>query len=303
MTSNQPCQLCCKETELCNSHIIPKFITNYLKDSSATGFLRCSDSNTPNLRVQDGKKERMLCSDCEALFSTWETTFANKIFGPLNNNDNIMPFKYESWLLKFAVSVSWRVLTSYDIYSLPGISETGKALAAKALQTWRGFLLDELPHPCSFEQHMIFTSNIRLNLSDDLPPNWNQFLNRGTHMNMCHHEGHPLYIYTKMGGVTLLGFIGIACPRHWVGTKIHVKDGVIGNSTNVPIEFLGYMKERAREELSEQRKISPKKEGKIDAAYRKDPDRSANSASFMALHKDVLVFGEKAVFGKKDNET
>lgn len=298
MTSNQPCRLCCKTKRLCESHIIPKLVTGWLKKSSGTGFLRSSE--TPNRRAQDGEKEKMLCSGCEALLNQWETPFATEIFHPLNRGE-AMRFKYESWLLKFAVSVSWRVLTSFKPYSLPEISEPGKALVAKALQTWKEFLFDQRPHPGSFEQHMIITDLIKSAENiDNLPPNWNRFMTRGYHINMCHSEGHPLYIYTKMGRITLLGFIGIKYPRHWVGTKIHVRKGVIGGSITAPIQFLDYMKERAIAVLRVQQRISAKQVEVIGTTYRKDPDRAVTSETFLTLDQDVRMFGKDAVFGEKD---
>ena len=142
------CELCCKEKDLRESHIIPKFVFDWQKESSGTGFLR--SSRVPNRRVQDGAKEYMLCSDCETLFNQWETSFATNIFHPLNRRENIQ-FEYRSWLLKFAVSVSWRCLTWYRPDTLPGISALGKDLIAKALHTWREFLLNQCPHTGSFE--------------------------------------------------------------------------------------------------------------------------------------------------------
>ncbi len=293
------CSLCCKEKELLESHIIPKFVFNWQKESSGTGFLRHSE--TPNKRTQDGAKEYMLCADCESLFNQWETPFATKIFHPLNRRE-AMRFKYESWLLKFAVSVSWRVLTWYRPEELPEISELGKASIARALQTWKGFLFDKSPHPDSFEQHMILLDVTKsIQNIDNLPPNWNRFLTRGCHINLAHSDGHPLYIYTKMGRVTLLGFIGIENPKHWIGTKIHVRKGVIGGSTKIPDQFLDYMKERATAELHEHDKISKKQKEVIKKTYRKDPDRAVTSETLKALDHDVRMFGKKAVFNKKDS--
>jgi hypothetical protein len=104
-----------------------------------------------------------------------------------------------------------------------------------------------------------------------------------------------------MGRITLLGFIGIENPRHWIGTKIHVSRGVIGGSINIPDQFLGYMKERATAELHEQDRISKKQKKVIKKTYRKDPDRAVMSETFKALDHDVLMFGKKAVFNKKDS--
>ena len=298
MTNHQPCKLCCKTKALRESHIVPKFVFDWLKESSGTGFLRWSDM--PNKRVQDGKKEHFLCGDCEALLNQWETPFATRIFHPLNRQDSLR-FEYESWLLKFAVSVSWRVLTWYKADELSEISEEGKGLIAKALQTWKAFLLNQRPTPGSFEQHMILLDVIKsVQNINSLPPNWNRFMIRGRHINLAHADGQPQYIYTKMGRITLLGFIGIKYPRHWVGTKIHVKRGVIGGSIRVPIQFLDYLKERANVEMNEQNRISQKQKEVINKTYRKDSARAVKSETLKALEHDVRRFGKEAVFNKRD---
>ena len=104
------CQLCGKKRDLKESHMIPSFVYKWLKASSGTGHIRFG--GTPNLRSQDGYKVYLLCGSCEDLFNTWETTFANLIFHPLNKGE-ASSFKYGPWMLKFAVSVSWRVLTYF----------------------------------------------------------------------------------------------------------------------------------------------------------------------------------------------
>ena len=101
------CALCASTSELQASHIIPGFVFDWLRDTSATGHFR--SSQIPDLRVQDGLKPRMLCKSCEQLFSTWEKAFAEKCFVPLNSG-NVRDVRYGPWMLKFATSVSWRVL-------------------------------------------------------------------------------------------------------------------------------------------------------------------------------------------------
>ena len=84
---------------------------DYLKVFSiCTGFIRFGTA--PNLRSQDGQKGHYLCDSCEQLFNSWETDFANLVFHPLNEG-GAHSFNYGPWMLKFAVSVSWRVLTYF----------------------------------------------------------------------------------------------------------------------------------------------------------------------------------------------
>ncbi|AKL95575.1 hypothetical protein CACET_c21280 [Clostridium aceticum] len=77
----EECALCKKKAELKNSHIIPKFVTDWIKKTGPTGFLR-DTNNAFRLRVQDGLKVHLLCGECEQLFSKHEKIFAEKIFIP-----------------------------------------------------------------------------------------------------------------------------------------------------------------------------------------------------------------------------
>jgi len=67
----------------------------------------------PNLHIQDGPKPRLFGRMCEARFSLWEKRAAESIFGPLHQ-DTATLFDYESWLLNFAVSVSFRTLFFHE---------------------------------------------------------------------------------------------------------------------------------------------------------------------------------------------
>lgn len=101
------CRLCNKEANLEVSHILPKFIFKYHKKTSPTGNIR--STKNPNLTTRDGEKLPFLCSECEDIFSKWETRFATDIFHPYQNNE-LTKFTYGDWLYKYLASVSFRVL-------------------------------------------------------------------------------------------------------------------------------------------------------------------------------------------------
>src|SRR5450432_628305 len=108
MTDTRTCPLCdalFEPTEL--SHLVSKFAYRWLKQSSATGYLRYGPEM--NRRAQDGLKDYFLCSDCEDRLSREESVFADKIFYPFVS-DNSLSVNYEEYALKFAVGASWRVL-------------------------------------------------------------------------------------------------------------------------------------------------------------------------------------------------
>src|SRR3546814_5636435 len=112
------------------------------------------NTDNPNRRVQDGLKLPWLCGECEALFSRDETAFATKLFHPWHAGNYRIP--YDDWLLKFCVSVSWRVLR-YARGRNPDTHYTDaqEALMDDADVRWRAFLRGAEPHPGPFEQHLL----------------------------------------------------------------------------------------------------------------------------------------------------
>jgi len=300
MTIKGKCRLCEQEGELLESHIIPAFVIDHQKRTSATGFLR--SSKIINRRAQDGTKLHMLCQSCEAMFNQWETPFAQNIYHPWCNREGTR-LSYGPWMLKFAVSVSWRVLTWYMDYSAELVSYTvdAKRIISDALSTWKRFLFDEIPHPREYEQHMILFDNIEsATHSYDLPPNINRFLTRGIHINLAHSNRHPLFIFTKMGNITLLGFLGIKHHRQWVSTKIHAKFGHVGGDITIPSQFGDYLNERAGVHKDEYDKLSSKQKEVIAKTLYGNPDRAAMSETFRAMSADVEMFGRDKVFREKD---
>src|SRR5690348_14377968 len=95
------CRLCGRPEVLQRSHVLPAFVFKWLKETSATGYLRSTQAM--NKRVQDGIKEKWLCTECETRLSVWETQFASTLFHPLNA-DGGQKIPYSSWLLKFCIS-------------------------------------------------------------------------------------------------------------------------------------------------------------------------------------------------------
>lgn len=304
MTTTGTCQLCGKDAVLEESHIVPKFVIRHQKKTSATGYMR--SNKAVNLRAQDGHKEHMLCGACEDLFNEWETPFSNHIYYPWasdQKHQSLCELSYGAWMLKFAVSVSWRALTWYMKKASDEQVSFSKEMVAeidKALSTWKRFLLGELPHPDKYQQHMILLDAIERTTydSDVLPSNLNRFLTRGIYINLAHSDGKPQFIYTKMGKVSLLGFIGIKYPRQWVGTKLHVKEGVVGGDISLPSQFMDYLIELAKTVPELQKKLSERQIDVIKRTIDGNQDRASTSETYRMMAADIDMFGESRVFSK-----
>ncbi len=285
------CKLCEKHAILCESHIIPSFIFQWLKESSATGHIRYG--KILNKRVQDGLKKYLLCEECEQLFSKFEKAFSEKIFQP-SCNQKLSKGTYGAWLLKFATSVSWRVLTSLKEEALSKYPEQHKKAIDHALKVWREFLLDNRPHPEEHEQHILFLGAIKEHSFDELPTNINRYFLRVIEMDAIWTDD-TAHVFTKLGHVVLVGFINVPRPKEWVGTKIHVKNGTIVSSQYIlPLNFGEYLKGRARNCGGFFNKISQKQANKINKDYSKDSIKAINSETWKALQNDVDMFGESA---------
>lgn len=288
----QPCKLCGQVLELQDSHILPAFVFKWLKETSATGFIRFGQE--PNKRVQDGYKRPWLCVPCEQRLSVWETQFATKLFRPLNENTSYR-VRYTEWLLKFCVSVSWRTLSMMkEETGLDYFTEEQRKAADVALEAWSQFMFDKLPHPGRFEQHLIPLDAVADYSGPDLPANINRYFLRTVDVDAICSKSSTL-VYSKLGRFVILGFVDVAFPKQWVGTKVHVKEGLIGPSNyTLPKPFGDYLCEKALRFAAVNENISDAQRAKIEQTAMKNIAGVANSQSFEAMHGDVKLFGEAA---------
>ena len=286
------CALCAGSSDLQMSHIVPGFVFDWLRKTSATGHIRFSRS--PNLRVQDGLKPRMLCWNCEQLFSSWERQFAEKCFVPINNGQ-VRNIIYGPWMLKFATSVSWRVLRVIAAQGgLSGLPDHLLTKVNETLQEWSNFLMGNQPNPGSQEQHLLVVDVINGTSTRNLPPNISRYLSRTIDFDIAHTPDSAIS-YAKMGRFVLFGFVEIKHPHRWKGTRLHVQQGRFGqHDIELPSEIGDYLCARARFTAESSSKISERQQTKIRRSYEGDLDRAAQSETLRAMHHDVSMFGTDA---------
>lgn len=289
------CRLCQSEREVKLSHIVPRFVLEWLFNTSP-GYLR--NASNPNLRIQDGIKSELLCEDCEQRLSKWEKAFAENIFKPLHeSHGKTAIFPYNDWAMKFAVSVSWRVLSHIKQLGLSHFSEKQKKSADRALETWAEFLLNNRDDLGPYEQHMLFFDVIERHNFQDLSPYMNRYLLRTVDMDVICSENSAL-VYSKMGRIALFGVISGSNTKNWKGTKMLAKEGVLGNDCQISINIYEYINDRSNRVAQSLAGISPKQRGKIDSMLRKElqdgPDKLAKSEPFTAMTHDVKLSGKAA---------
>jgi hypothetical protein len=285
------CALCEKVAELQLSHIVPKFVFTWLKQSG--GGIRAN--RVPNRRIQDGQKEYLLCLNCEQLFSGWERIFCEQLFVPLHcSTPVIAPIIYGPWALRFAVSISWRVLQYYEKLGLSHYSAEQKTAAIKALETWRKFLLGQTQHPGRFEQHFLPVDVIESHTARNVSPFLNRYMLRNVHMDVICSKSSAI-VYTKLCRLILFGFIQEENRRYWKGTKLHVKTGVIKpREYSLPGSIVEYMNDKANQSAKVLASLSPKQKGNIRKIFREQADEIASSEVFRAMRYDVVQSGKAA---------
>jgi hypothetical protein len=290
------CAFCDEQKPLKDSHVLPAFVYRWLRSRSGTGHIR--NTENVNRRVQDGLKFPWLCGDCEGQFNRYETPFATKIFHPWHAGE--YRITYEEWLLKFCVSVSWRVLKFARGHNKNALySKVQEALMDRAEARWRAFLKDEAPHPAEFEQHLLIFDIVESTNVSDLPNNFNRFMTGAVTLDIVGSE-RSVMTFAKLGRFMIFGMIQKG-PNQWEGTKVHVKHGLLTpGKLTIPAGLLDLFREKAESVSTKMSNISPVQRAKIDKHILDNLDAFAGSDQFASMKADALMFGEEAVLWKDE---
>jgi len=285
------CALCLRNKNLVDSHVIPKFVINWIKKTSPTGYLR--QAINPNLRKQDFSKEKLLCLDCEIIFSKSEGYFAKNIFYPYVS-DKESSFNYDDNLKRFIVGVNWRLLTvglKKDKFTF-GI----KYLVNSFLKNCRLYLLGQTKNTL-FEHHISFMDEVEsLPSNIDIPNRLHHYLLRTvdgtivTQKKKKFLKKRILFQYTKFPYIALVSFIKPKYNKKWIGTRIE-NSGIIKTKQEIKDGLYGtFLLERADIVDKLYRKnLSKKQEELIGRQVLKDPYKFVNSETFRAYLADKHI--------------
>ncbi len=197
----------------------------------------------PNIRQQDGIKEYLLCQDCETLFSGFETYFANNIFHPHLKN-GILRFDYTENLMKFLISVLWRVLIKDRSINPRGQCNFLELLEA-AEKKWRSYLLGK-GNLNNFEKVHLFITD--LSKENEQPVlNLNLYFTRAVDGTVLTSETDCL-VFAKFSRFIIFSGITEIDESLWVNTKINKSDGVISvGNQEIQDGYIGnFLVDRAR---------------------------------------------------------
>ena len=275
MTGFGVCKLCGQYARLIQGHVIPKFSIDWLKRTSATGYIR--QGLKPDIRKQDIQKIALLCANCERLFSTWENQFTKRVFIPFQEKSQ-QSFKYDEWLLKFAVSLAWRtgMATVGDLRN--SRSELTESVD-KALDSWRAFLLGQSTDAEPYAHHLLFLDIVADAQGLDVPQGFHWYLLRGVDATVVS-SSQNVFVYTKLPGLIFWSGVKPAKPEGWEGTLVSRK-GVIGTNQEVSQAGFGdFLVDRVHQGSKLFNKISSRQRERIGQALLENPERSIKSRTF-----------------------
>jgi hypothetical protein len=289
---SEACPLCGRVAPLVRSHILPRFTVQWLKDHIGSGYFR--SGATPNKRSQDYLAGRLLCLECEQLFSRWEKNFAEEFFIPYQE-DSRRPFRYGPWFSRFAVSISWRVLAwSQAQHGLEHLTPALRSRADEVLKVWGEFLLGERPNPGAFEQHFFPMDVVESYAGVPPPPTLNRYILTALDCDVAASQKSAM-TYAKMGRFVLLGFIEMRNAHQWKGSKLKIESGEIWpRAYKTPPGFGNFFLDRVKGHQKALMEISERQGEVIQAARMKEPDRVLASESVRAMKQDILLSGLRA---------
>ena len=228
------CNLCGDPAPIQESHIVPKFVIKYLKETGVTGYIRQGVST--NLRREDFSKTKLLCAKCETLFSKREKVFAEVIFKPYLNN-GVVRFQYREWLRYFAISIFWR-LAAIDIGDFEKSNPAEGILIREAMSKWGPLLLEQTSNPGDFQYDMFLLDISEISDPHRRVPGMNWLLMRGFDAGIFFNK-KTVGIYYRIPGFLFCSHIKPNKNVHWEKTSIkrrgaisthqHIKDKRFGS--------------------------------------------------------------------------
>ena len=285
------CRLCDRISELQNSHILPAFAFRWLKKRGITGHLRSAIN--PNRRSQDGIRMYLLCKSCEESFGNHERSFSSHAFYPAVNEN--WSGEYKKWLLKFCVSVSWRVLVSRSEESskLAFTDEQERSMLS-AESIWKEFLLGQSESPRSFVQQIVLWGKITNSTDPKMPQNINRYLSGPIEMDIISTSDF-LATFVKLGPFMIFGIVQQG-KETWHGTQVKVNGGRIFEAKiKLPHNLLGYIRTRANDILKLSENLSDSQMAQIENDVTLNIPNISNSPQFKSMLADAELFGLEAI--------
>ncbi len=288
------CALCKHGRALLESHILPRFVVDWMRKNSP-GRLRAA--HTPNLRIQDAYKLRLLCTECEQKLSQWEKKFAESVFVPLHSNALAKgSLTLGPWGSRFLVSVSWRVAQFFKQRQMTDhLTMHQQSELAQALNRWRLFLTGETKSIGRYSQHCFPVDVIAHHSVPKLSPFLNRYLVGSFDLDLIR-SPNRVFVYAKLCQLLLFGTVCDPDNHEWRSTVIPESGGLFrhGARYGLPRSMFEYLNDRADRLGAALSRMSDRQREIISSSRRKDIEKFAASRLADAMAADVLFSGDAA---------
>lgn len=200
-------------------------------------------------------------------------------------------FDYDGWLLRFAVSLAWRI----GIYELPQLRGVNPALADyvdRALVIWSDFLLDQRNDAGPYEHNLFFVtfnSGLENAAHADLPENWYWYMLRGVDGTLPASAGQ-VWVYTKLPGMIFWSGVNPPATKGWHNTTIG-EGGVIGLPQRMDQPGVADFFTRIQIAAQASAALSEKQRKRIRETIQRDPARFASSPAAGVLAAERRLRG------------
>ncbi len=174
--------------------------------------------------------------------------------------------------MKCLASISWRVLLFHSLsQGLPNLDDQHVIKESKrALEQLRLFIMNEIPSPEPYGQHLLPMEIIADHSLSKLSP----FINRYIVSSLDHDvigSKNSAFIYSKLGTLLLFGEILEPFAHEWDGTRIAINEGTLHiQKYSIPRRIWNFINERSYLVAQSFSKISNTQQKIIESSREKD---------------------------------
>ena len=263
------CELHNEEATLCDSHIIPKFVYKWIKESGPGRLRQMGKLNIP---LQDGFTKKMLCKDCEDRFSLKEKWFKENVFIPYLE-DKTLIVKNDEQLKYFVVSVLWRI---NKLFKDDGNKYKFKKDLDEAELEWRNYLLNGNDLSKYKNLHLILVDNDYF-----IDEKSDMYFSRNVDIEIA--ESNTIcFIYAKFSRFILIGEITGLNEQSFENTNLDLEPEFMSANQIINVhEILDFFRSRI-ENIKDFKDLSEKQQKKNNEYY-KDKLNKIEGSDYMKI--------------------
>lgn len=263
------CKYCDQNEAIDNSHIVPKFVFDWMKKTGKTGILR--NSLNPNVPLQDGWKAPILCTACETEFSIFEGKFQRAVFSKIANYEK--PFdgvvQFDDLNRKAIYSIVWRVVVDCSYFNKP---DQFTEIEIEKLKLYLPVLKDAINRGSTTKAKTYFVPLVqRVVEKNNIPGNFLYFDRIVQHeCRIYDGDYYKLVVIVKLPFSLIVTELIENVHDYWFGCEI-AEDNPIQNLGSIEIpEYVKLIIEKYCKDYSESlMKVSPKQRAKISERWKK----------------------------------